>query len=71
MEKRCGSAAFLVFNETIRELCTFAYVDSQSLVRCRAASRRDAISVTPYVVWGCTYPIEMMDVAALHSATLV
>ena len=28
------------------------HVDCQSLVNCWAASRRDAISVTPYVVWG-------------------
>ena len=28
------------------------HVDCQSLVGCRAASRRDAISVTPYAVWG-------------------
>ena len=28
------------------------HVDCQSHLNCRAASRRDAISVTPYVVWG-------------------
>ena len=42
-------ALFGFFKETIYFL---TYVDCQSLAHCRAASRRDAISVTPYVVWG-------------------
>ena len=42
-----------VEKEKRRQLYTFlTHVDCQSLVNCRAASRRDAISVTPYVVWG-------------------
>ena len=48
------------------------YVDCQSLVGWYAASRRDAISVTPYDSVGRRmYRSYMMDVAALHDASLV